>query len=180
MRVSILASALVSVATLFAHTAIAASEATSREAQLKAAYIYNFLKFVEWPNARPAEPLSVCFLGARDVLDAFAAATADKTVGARRMTPRSVSGRKAAASTPCDVLYMDASADTDASFAFGESTLTIGDADDFTRSGGIIRLYMEDNRLRFTINVEHAKRARLQISSNLLKLATQVEQGAGS
>lgn len=169
-----------SVAALFAHTAIAASEATSREAQLKAAYIYNFLKFVEWPNARPTQPLAVCFLGASDVLDAFAVATADKSVGARSLEARSVSARKVDASGRCDVLYVDSSERYDPGFAIGDSTLTIGDADDFTRAGGIIRLYMESNRLRFTINVEHAKRARLQISSNLLKLATHVEQGASS
>lgn len=168
------------VAALFVHAAVAAGEEPSREAQLKAAYIYNFLKFVEWSNARPAEPLSVCFLGASDVLEAFAVATADKTVGARGMKARSVSGRKVDASGRCDVLYVDSSEHADAGYAIGDSTLTIGDAHDFTRAGGIIRLYMESNRLRFTINVEHAKRARLQISSNLLKLATHVEQGAGS
>lgn len=167
-------------AALFGHTCIAASAETSREAQLKAAYIFNFIKFVEWPNPRPADTLVVCFLGANDVLDAFAAATADKSVGARGMIARSISRQKGDESARCDVLYVDSSEESDPKLSFDEATLTIGDARDFTRSGGIVRLHMESNRLRFTINMDNAKRARLQVSSNLLKLATQVEQGAGS
>ncbi len=155
---------------------MAAGAETSREAQLKAAYIFNFLKFVEWPN--PRDPLVICFTGAEDVLDALAVATADKTVGTRGIATRSIAKHKGNESALCDVLYVDSSDDFDSKLAFGASTLTIGDASDFTRAGGIIRLHMENNRLRFTINVENAKRARLQVSSNLLKLATHIEQGA--
>lgn len=180
MRPSVFATALVSLAALFGHTCIAASAETSREAQLKAAYIFNFIKFVEWPSTRSSDNLEICFLGAQDVLDAFSSATAEKTVGTRGMNARSISKQKGNGSVRCDVLYVDSSEDSDPKLAVSEPTLTIGDARDFTRAGGIVRLYMDNNRLRFAINVENAKRARLQVSSNLLKLATQVEQGAGS
>ncbi len=145
---------------------------------MKAAYVFNFIKLVEWPDSRLTDRVMACFMGAEDVLDAFSAATADKTVGTRRIAARSVSEHKSDGSSGCDVLYVDASKEFDATRALGASILTIGDAGDFTRAGGIIRLHMESNRLRFTINLENAKRARLQVSSNLLKLATQIEQGA--
>jgi hypothetical protein len=159
-----------------AGTACAADVAIEREAQLAAAYVFNFMKFVEWP-AQDANVLQVCFVGAQNVRDALPNATADKSIGRRRIVVRSLAGEDSAA--PCQVIYLDEQSELGARVLNGAATLTIGEAPKFTRQGGIIQLYTENNRLRFAINVDNAKRAGLTVSSNLLQLATRVEQGTG-
>ena len=66
----------------------AAEEAQDRQAQMAAAYVFNFLKFVEWPAAVVGDTLEVCFLGAAEVRDALATSTAGKHAGNRRMVVR--------------------------------------------------------------------------------------------
>ncbi len=172
------ASVLAGLLMMLAGASVAADAPPSREAQMKAAYVFNFLKFVEWQNSESSAPLEICFAGAKDVLDAFVISTADKTVGAREISVRSVSGKSKDVLARCDALYVDSAEDLGAMLpAQGRSILTIGDADAFTREGGVIRLHMESNRLRFTVNVDNAKRSGLLVSSNLLKLATRIEQG---
>jgi len=58
----------------------------------------------------------------------------------------------------------------------GKSILTVGDGEDFTRAGGVIRFYREKNRIRFEVNVKAVDRSKLKISAKLLKLATIYEE----
>ena len=162
-------------ATGFAAGVCSAQDATAqREAQLKAAYVFNFIKFVNWDSGALTNTLDICFDGADDVREALAEATADKTVGTRKVAVHAVGPDSR---QRCSVLFV-ASARPMATRWTSESALTIGDAPGFTQKGGIIRLYTESNRLRFIVNVGNARRAGVQISSNLLKLATQIEQEA--
>jgi hypothetical protein len=147
-----------------------------RQAKLAAAYVFNFLKFVEWPATANVEEVDVCFGGAEDIRVALTEAVRDKPAGDRRLKVRAVD--QAGGYSGCDVLYVDAMSTMKLPSESIEGILTIGDSPTFTAGGGVIRLYVDNNRLRFIINVDHAKRARLQVSSNLLKLATRVEQGS--
>lgn len=154
-----------------------ADEAGARADQIKAAYVFNFVKFVEWPADAADAPIQICFVGAPGVHDSLRSATADKRVGARRIVSRPLKQGESAAG--CAVVYLDAQAmNDDAAMLQNVRTaaLTISDAQRFTRSGGAIQLFTEENRLRFVINVENARRAGIRISSNLLKLASNVEQ----
>jgi hypothetical protein len=148
-----------------------------REEQMKAAYLFNFAKFVEWP-ANAHGPIRVCFIGAQGVHAFLTASVAGKTIGARSIT--TVVLQPGDSRLGCDVIYLGASVDANALMhdAAGIAALTVSDADDFTRHGGIIRLFKHENRLRFDINLDNARRAGLKISSNLLKLASRVEQEA--
>ena len=153
-------------------TCCAQDVAQQREAQLKAAYVFNFIKFVDWDARATGRTLDVCFSGADEVREALALASSDKLVATRSIQVRSLSAN--ASHDDCEVMYVDASRSL-----IGDmpgSALSVGDAPAFTQKGGIIRLYTESNRLRFVINVANARKAGLQISSNLLKLASQVEQ----
>ncbi len=151
----------------------ATEAAVDREAQMAAAYVFNFVKFVEWPRSAAVQTMQVCFIGAAEVREALAAATADKVVGARPVTIKDAS--KPNSVDDCQVIYIDSSM-RGIAVPSQQGALTIGDHKDFTREGGVIRLYTENNRLRFTVNVDNAKRSGLQVSSNLLQLATNVEQ----
>jgi hypothetical protein len=147
----------------------------ARQARLAAAYVFNFLKFIEWPATSILEEVDVCFSGADDIRMALKEAVRDKPAGERRIKVRAVD--QAGGYSGCDVLYVDATSALKLPSQGVEGILTIGDSSSFTAGGGVIRLYVDNNRLRFIINVDHAKRAKLQVSSNLLKLATRIEQG---
>lgn len=158
---------------MLAASAHALDPIDDRQARLAAAYVFNFIKFVEWPAGSLGEEIHVCFSGAQDIQAALAEAVRDKPARERRVTVREVG--RAADYSNCNVLYVDSTSTLKLPLT-DESILTIGDSASFTANGGVVRLYVDDNRLRFVINVDHAKRARLQVSSNLLKLATRIEQ----
>jgi hypothetical protein len=146
-----------------------------REEQMKAAYLFNFAKFIDWP-ANAKGPIRVCFIGAQGVHASLTASVAGKTIGARVIATAVLEVTDSRLG--CDVIYLDASVDANALMrgAQGNTALTVSDADEFTQHGGIIRLFKHENRLRFDINLDNARRAGLKISSNLLKLASRVEQ----
>jgi hypothetical protein len=157
---------------------VAAAGNDARADELKAAYLFNFAKLVEWPASTPADTLTICFVGASGVHDAFARAAGAKQVGARRIVVKPVGG----APEPhagCDVLYFEASLAGGAQHAetAAPAALTISDAQGFAAQGGMIELFSEGNRLRFNINLPVAQRAGLRISSSLLQLAAHIENG---
>lgn len=146
-----------------------------REDQMKAAYLFNFAKFVEWP-ATAKGPIRVCFIGAQGVHASLTASAAGKTIGTRSIEISTL--QIADSRSGCDVIYLDAMVNANVLMQdpADSTALTVSDASEFTHHGGIIRLFKHDNRLRFDINLGNARRAGLKISSNLLKLASHVEQ----
>ena len=173
---------LTAAASLVAASAwVSLPSAQAREPQrvdgLKAGYLFNFLKFVEWPPLAPADILTLCLLGESGVYEAIAEGLAEKRVGARRIVARRISPAEPLAQ--CQVLYIDAGQFATVSgliAARPTALLTVSDAPDFLHNGGIISLFDEGNRLRFRISVDNARRADLRISSNLLQLASAVER----
>ena len=146
---------------------------SASEPVLKAAFLYNFAKFAEWPaDAAPADPLIVCVFGDTAIADALDETVKGRTVDGRktvvvRVKPEGFRG--------CHVLYL-AGLDTKRAQAIiddlkGVPVLTVGDREQFAQSGGIAGLFVEQGRMRFAINVEAAQRGRLRISSRLLSLA---------
>jgi hypothetical protein len=150
-----------------------ADDVQRREDQFKAAYLFNFVKFVDWPASAPVDTLTVCFLGGDGVLEALASGIETKRVGARKLSVRQLEQPPTVAG--CEVLYADA-ASVDHSLSIGLPVLTVSDAPGFATNGGMIELFTENHRLRFVINVGHVHRAGLRISSDLLKLAASVQR----
>lgn len=150
-----------------------ADDVQRREDQFKAAYLFNFVKFIEWPPSAPVETLTVCFLGGEGVHEALESGIKAKHAGARRLIVRRLEHPATAAN--CEVLYADA-ASVDMSLTAGLPVLTVSDAPHFAESGGMIELFTENHRLRFVINVTRANKVGLRISSDLLKLAAGVQR----
>jgi hypothetical protein len=149
----------------------------ARVDELKAAYLFNFAKLVEWPATTAADSLTICFVGAQGVHEAFARTVGDKQVGARRIVVKHMPAA-AESRAGCDVLYLDASmAGGSQQIESSAPALTVSDAQNFAAHGGMIELFSEGNRLRFNINLPSAQRAGLRISSSLLQLAARVEKG---
>jgi hypothetical protein len=149
------------------------------QAEIKAAFLLNFARFAEWPaNFVPASPtlLLFCFDGAEDVRIAF-----ESVAGGKEITGRKIENRKIslpADARTCDVVFAnDSKHDLEMKLlktAQDAGALTVGDGPDFITCGGMIQLVVDDNRMRFDINVAAVSRANLKLSSKLLALARHV------
>jgi hypothetical protein len=154
------------------------------EPSLKAAFVYNFAKFTEWPaDALPAAASFIaCVLGDGPVSDAL-----ERSVKGRLLSGHSVSVSRMALDGPlrtCHLLYVSgvtaAQVSAIVTIVKGAPVLTIGDIDDFAPLGGIAHVFVENGRMRFDLNVDRAKLSRLQLSSKLLTLASRVHDGPGT
>lgn len=159
-------------------SALAAVEAVERrEAQFKAAYLFNFVKFVDWPS-NATDVLTVCFVGGNGVFDALSEGIEAKRIGNRQLAVRRLDAN--ATADGCNAIYLDELASTEISTVIAAKEapiLTISDAKAFIAKGGMIELFTDSNRLRFNINVDAAHKAGLRISSSLLQLAATVKRG---
>jgi hypothetical protein len=158
------------------------AQAPAEEAQIKAAFVYNFLKFVDWPDAasrRADDPLVVAIIGEGSTADAVAAFLAAKHVGDRPIVIRhlawdqSLAGVHAAFVNEGDPRKLHHIFDA----ASGAAVLSIGDLHDFAARGGVIGLVVEERKVRFDIDTEAADVAGLRISSKLLALGRVVRSG---
>jgi len=147
------------------------------EYKVKAAFLLNFGKYVEWPPSAASGDLDICVLGN----DPFGS-TLDDTLEGRTVGSRSVKARRVASAsqaTDCAILFVSGSEPAEAvlSSLAGAPVLIVGEQDRFARKGGMINFVEVDQKVRFEINEAAAKKAGLKISSQLLKLATIVEGG---
>ncbi|MGH8058533.1 MAG: YfiR family protein [Candidatus Entotheonellia bacterium] len=146
------------------------------EYQIKAAFLYNFAKFVEWPSrALPESSASItlCVLGE----DPFGA-DLDRTIEGKTINGRAPVTRRLKTLQGvdvCQILFISASERRRMGQILealkDKSLLTIGETEPFARLGGVINFTMEQDKVRFEINVDAAERKGLKISSKLLKLA---------
>ena len=169
---------------ILAATVATPTNATKADAQganeydLKAAIIFNFAKFVEWPPgafANDSAPIVVGIVG-DDPFRGSLDAVGGKSVNGRVVTVRRLNAGQDLRS--CHVLFVSSSEKRHlpqiVTSLDGASVLTVGEMDGFANNGGMIKLKMEENKVRFVINAGLARRARLKISSKLLSLATEV------
>jgi hypothetical protein len=165
---------------LLAGPGSAAAQAGSEgEYSIKAAFLYNFAKFAEWPPSvfdDASGPLVICVLGP----DPFGSALDEiegKGVGRRAISIRRV--RSPLEIGQCHIVFISNALAAEARTicgALGQApVLTVSDIDGFAQTGGMIGLTTVDNRIRFQINLKAAENAGLKLSSQLLKLATIVE-----
>jgi len=149
------------------------------EYKVKAAFLLNFGKYVEWPSSAQGGALEICVLGR----DPFGS-TLDDTLAGRTVGSRSVKARRVSSSADadeCSILFVsraDQARVSDVVARFADSpVLLVGEQDRFARQGGMINFVEVNQQVRFEINEAAAKRAGLKISSQLLKLATIVDGG---
>ena len=145
------------------------------EYAVKAAFLYNFAKFVEWPAdafAGPASPI-VFFVFGEDPFGDALKSMKGKTANGRPIVVRYAAN--AGELERCHLLFVSSSSTAllpkILQATKGWNVLTVGDMDGFARDGGTINLVNEGQRIGIEVNMEAARRARLQISSKLLGLA---------
>lgn len=153
----------------------------SDENRVKAAFVFNFIKFVEWPDtsfASSGSPLYVCVWGDKANSDALKVLD-QKTAKQRQL--KVIAVHEASGLTKCHVLFLTRkSRDTFKTILrsiAGKSILTVSDIGEFAQSGGLIGLFKADDQMRFAINVDATQRAGLRMSSQLLKFGRIVSGG---
>jgi hypothetical protein len=166
------------VAIALACSASAASGQDVTAPSLKAAFIFSFAKFTDWPaDVLPGTvPFVACVLG-----DAPVGAALDRTTKGRQLFGHSITVSQVTTDGPlrsCHLLYLSgvtaAQAAKILTVVRDLPVLTISDLDDFAGTGGIAHVFEESGKIRFDLNYELAKHSRLQLSSKLLSLANRV------
>lgn len=150
-----------------------------REDRIKAVLVVKILKFVTWPAALlpPRDALTLCTLGDAPVAMALSAADG-RSIGERQILVRHLQTPAGPEARSCHVLYIPASFRDWPALVGAQRTrpiLTIGDAPDFARKGGMIGLLRGENRIGFEISPRTAREASLEIAAPLLELATVVD-----
>lgn len=151
------------------------------EYQVKAAYLYNFGRFVEWPaklTTANTGSFTICILGEDPFGPALDTTLAGETIGNQRVAARRISSPQM--STDCRILFISSSEANRLNQIIEaldkSAVLTVSDIPQFLQRRGMIQFVMEENRIRFEVNLAAAQRAGLTLSSELLKVATVVRK----
>jgi hypothetical protein len=155
----------------------------SSEYLIKAGFIYNFAKLVGWPQgvfAQADSPIVIGILGTDPFGSIIDRILADKQIDSRRFVIKRL--KWGMDLKGCDILFIASSEAGHVEEVIrsmkGLPILTIGETPGFARRGCIINLIVEDNKVRFEVNLDAAKQADLNISSRLLALARIVPQAS--
>jgi len=151
----------------------------SLEYQVKAAFLLNFTKFIEWPPSafrQSDSPVSICILGA----DPFGS-TLDRMLSGEAVNGRKVVAQRIKTIPPpkaCQALFVGGPERDIGKIlpALGPGVLTVGEGQGFIRDGGMIAFVIENRRVRFEINQASAENAGLKLSSKLLSVAKAIDQ----
>jgi hypothetical protein len=144
------------------------------EYEVKAAFILNFTKFVEWPPSAFASadaPLTICILGEDPFGRVFDQIVEGESVNGHKIV---VARLPVEQQKTCHVIYAAVSPATQPSSS--SPVLTIGEGDEFLRRGGMIAFVLDNRHVRFDINLKAATNAGLRLSSKLLSVARSVER----
>jgi len=149
--------------------------------QLKAAFLFNFARFTEWPDLTKGAQLELCVLGDDQVSSELSSVVRGQRVNGRELSVSKVS--TVAAIRGCQVLFVSASeVASNAPLLEAVRTLpvlTVSDSTRFAESLGLVELYVESGRMRFAVNLDAVQRTRLRLSSTLLAMAKIVREKEG-
>ncbi|MBI5395527.1 MAG: YfiR family protein [Verrucomicrobia bacterium] len=153
-----------------------------KEYEIKAVFLLNFAQFVEWPAhafANDTAPLTLGVLGEDPFGNILDRTVQGETIKGRPLAVKRF--KRIEDVQDCHLLFISRSEKARVpqilSRLAGTSILTVGETDQFARSGGIINFRIQGNNVRFEINVDAAARSHLKISSKLLRLATIITNG---
>lgn len=160
-----------------------AQQARPGEYQVKAAYLYNFSRFIEWPPLPAAdkdEPFVICVLGKDPFGSVLDATLSGEGIAGQSLVARRLS--KLQDALACRILFVGASEEDHLKEIFAvlgkSSVLTVSDIPRFSERGGMIEFVLKGDKVRFEVNVSNAADAGLTVSSDLLKVAIAVRKNA--
>ena len=149
---------------------------TVGESQVKAAFLYNFAKFVEWPPGSFSDasaPLRICIFGRDPFGEELRNITKEKVLNGHKLEVSEVLDLQVART--CHILFIAFSETAQLKQIFesvrGTDALTVGDTKGFVQQGGMINFVLDNNRVQFEVNRKAAEQGGLRISSKLLSVA---------
>ncbi|SRR6266496_3239852 len=164
---------------LFSHSGILADAQQLSDYQVKAAYFYNFAKFVQWPErefADPAIPVRFCILRDRLFEAELNRIAKGKSIAGHAVEITQVEDVEQ--SRKCNALFVNSAQQRQINHLVetlrGSSVLTVGETEDFLQDGGMIAFVLEKDRVQFVVNRKAATEAGLYMSSKMLNLAKRV------
>jgi hypothetical protein len=148
------------------------------EEGIKAAFVYNFAKFTEWPTnafTSGSAPMTVGFVGADSLADTFEKIVSGKNINGHDFVIRRFSS--IAGVENCQMVFVGETAEAAAviSLTVGKPILTIGDTDSFAAAGGMIKLFKNDKKIRFDLDFRHVNSAQLKLDARLCQLARSIK-----
>lgn len=149
---------------------------------VKAAFIYKFLLFVDYPEpafTRHADELSICIMGPNKFDGAFRPVEGKRVRGRRLNIQYLEVGNDRKAVQDCHLLFIgeqNSEEDTRSSILLtrGTTTLTVGEHEDFLEWGGMIRLFPESGRIAFEVNAASARKSGISFRAQMLRIAKRV------
>lgn len=161
---------------------IGRAQASKRpEYEVKAAYLFNFGNFVVWPPKSKdsmGDAFTICVLGQDPFGPTLDATVTGETIGGRKVVARRISRPQEALN--CRIVFVSSSEQGQLKEVVSSldklSVLTVSDIPEFARRGGMVQFVLEQNRVRFEINLASAEYAGLTLSSQLLKIAARVRK----
>jgi hypothetical protein len=172
---------LVAGACLAGSTTNALAEKPSRD-DVQAAYLYNFGKFVRWPESRGLGPMLVCVAGQDPFGQTISKLVDGEQIDGRHLEERNLDRPEGVGA--CSILFVGATAHgQEAGFlaaAEGKPILTVSDSPDFLTHGGMIQFVQVEDHVRFSVNLDACSRHSVALSSELLKVAVAVTGKSGT
>jgi hypothetical protein len=164
--------------------ACGAARAESREYQIKAAFLVNFMQFVTWPSSaftNADAPFCIGVLGEDPFGEALDQTVQGETVNHHKIVIQRA--RRIEDCKDCHMIFVSRSEERNLPVILAKldsgPVLTVSETRDFARRGGIINFYLEGKKVRFEINPSVAQRGKLKISAQLLSLGKIVEPAEG-
>lgn len=150
---------------------------------VEAVYLFQFGKFVQWPTAPASdEPFDICIMGRDPFGQTLDNTIAGETIGKSALKDERIGSVDDA--KRCRIVFISDSEDAHLGEILDRLSklpvLSVSDVPGFLERGGMIQFVLQDNRVRFEINVSTAKRAGLAVSSQLLKVAAAVRGASGA
>jgi hypothetical protein len=177
---------LILVTLFFLHSCILfAQQRNASEYEVKATYLYNFGRFVQWSAGAPplkSDSFPICVIGQDPFGTTLETVVSGESIDSKSVVAKRVSKPQEALS--CRVLYISTSEDSRLKEILGSldkaGVLTVSDIPHFSQRGGMIQFVMVGNKIRFEVNLTSAQDAGLTLSSDLLKVAVAVRKSQQS
>lgn len=153
-----------------------AQAASPTQDEVEAVYLYNFAKFVTWPPTQKSDVLNLCVLGKDPFGASLDQIVDDEKIDGRHLAVRRLRDENSV--QDCAILFIgepeSSHLDRDLSAVAHLPILTVSDIPGFMQAGGTIQFVVQDNRVRFQVNLNAARKCGIALSSQLLKVATKV------
>jgi hypothetical protein len=156
---------------------MAHAQMSMSEYQVKALFLCNFVKYVDWPGGATG-PIVIGILGQDNFNDSLTNAVAGKNIDGRAIVIKHFS--EGDDLSGCAILFVSSSENSQLSEILGKTgslpILTVGETDSFLQNGGIINFMLKEGKIHLAINLKAAQKVNLQISSKLLSVADMVKE----